>query len=359
MNRYILFFCLIAVSVFDVSTQNITHRVNVRKHLAQESQIVDGQWVPVGINRPYAISRDTLMCDGKIAYRFELREGDNLIDGLKEGEKVSRAELTYCYATPSDYKSDARLKQMKIWQTVHYDGKGIISQGSETGHSFKLYIPDDMSNSADVIFAQWHSMPTRTALEDPSGNYHNLESKVTIEKTRNMKFVKGVGYENGVPNGWKCDHGGAPVLAVGFSGGYLYIKANSDRKWVTDLSEECNASLDKKYVFTKYKTSMIVSAFPVDMLPKNRWITLDFNIKWSSYDRISEKAEKGRLFAEISWESEKGNIIKHVLSDNKQVYIGRNDQHGYYFKFGAYRINNSRVPVLYYLADYSQFNNKK
>lgn len=354
MNTYILLFCFLVVSTFNAFSQNIIHRVNIRKQLVEESQIVDGQWIPIGINKPYAISRDTLLFKDKIAYRFELQEDDNLIDGFKEGEKVSMAELTYCYATPSDYKSEFRFKQMEALQIVHYDGKGIIPQGSESLHSFSLFIPDGLNNDVNVIFAQWHSMPTRTALEDRYGKYYSLEDVSIYEKTRKMKFIKGLGYENGVLNGWKCDHGGHPVLSVGFSSGYLYVKANSDRKWITDLEEECDANFIEKSVSTIYKTSAIVSQFPIDKLPRNRWITFKLNVKWSSFDKISEEAEKGRLYVEILWNEEYDKRIKHVLSDNEELYIGRNDKHGYYFKFGAYRINNNKEPICYYLSDYSQ-----
>ena len=36
------------------------------------------------------------------------------------------------------------------------------------------------------------------------------------------------------------------------------------------------------------------------------------------------------------------------------MLIGRNDEQGYYFKFGIYRVGSSTEPVVYNLAGYSQ-----
>ena len=42
------------------------------------------------------------------------------------------------------------------------------------------------------------------------------------------------------------------------------------------------------------------------------------------------------------------------LVDNERILIGRNDEDGYYFKFGIYRVGDSTEPVSYNLAGYSQ-----
>lgn len=49
-----------------------------------------------------------------------------------------------------------------------------------------------------------------------------------------------------------------------------------------------------------------------------------------------------------------GEKINRTLVNNQKVLIGRNDEDGYYFKFGIYRVGNSTVPVCYNLADYSE-----
>ena len=68
--------------------------------------------VAVGLKNDYAIGRDTTLLPlGEPAYRFELRSGDNTIEGLFPGQKVARAELSYCYAVASDYKNETSFEQ--------------------------------------------------------------------------------------------------------------------------------------------------------------------------------------------------------------------------------------------------------
>jgi len=43
----------------------------------------------------------------------------------------------------------------------------------------------------------------------------------------------------------------------------------------------------------------------------------------------------------------------HIV-DNEEILIGRNDEVGYYFKFGIYRVGNSKIPVKYNLAGYKE-----
>jgi len=51
---------------------------------------------------------------------------------------------------------------------------------------------------------------------------------------------------------------------------------------------------------------------------------------------------------------EKGKKVKKHIVDNEKIMIGRNDDDGYYFKFGIYRVGNSTKPVCYNLANYSE-----
>ena len=46
--------------------------------------------------------------------------------------------------------------------------------------------------------------------------------------------------------------------------------------------------------------------------------------------------------------------LTRKLVDNRELLIGRNDEAGYYFKFGIYRVAGSTVPVSYNLAGFSQ-----
>ena len=103
-------------------------RVNVQADTARISQVVDGEWVCVGVARDYAISHDnSILYKGKPSYRFELKEDDNTLAGYSKGSTKGRAEMSYCYAVASDYEgvsSDDYQKQ-QILKTVYHEGKGI------------------------------------------------------------------------------------------------------------------------------------------------------------------------------------------------------------------------------------------
>ena len=48
--------------------------------------------------------------------------------------------------------------------------------------------------------------------------------------------------------------------------------------------------------------------------------------------------------------ADKKKTVKEHIVNNEEILIGRNDDDGYYFKFGIYRVGNSTVPVCYRLA---------
>ena len=155
----------------------------------------------------YAIGRDTTLLPlGEPAYRFELRSGDNTIEGLFPGQKVARAELSYCYAVASDYKNETSFEQARRRKTVHYSGKGACSQGAHMEYVFRILVPGSMEPDADVIFAQWHGMPTRTLIADTEGNYLRPGVHGFADAEKNIVFRKGMGYEKGSLTG------GPPIM---------------------------------------------------------------------------------------------------------------------------------------------------
>ena len=354
----------------------LTERVNVQADSARIDQIIDGRWVAVGAKKKHAIQRDfTCLFNGKPSYRFELRREDNTLEGYGKGETKGRAELSYCYATSADFNglpADA-YRKAQITKTVYHHGKGICPQGASRDYEFSVYIPSDLDSNVSTIFAQWHGMPDRTLVQTPAGEVKKLTVDEFIELDKTTIFKKNTGYEKvvkldkqgnpvkdkkgnpvykaGKKNGWQ---GGYPPLAFGFSGGWFYIKANSDRRWLTDKDDRCNANPEKtpimKPVTSEYKASTIAYKMPFADFPKDCWVTFRIHIDWTTYGKEAETIVKpGKLDVQMEYADKKKTVKEHIVN-NEEILIGRNDDDGYYFKFGIYRVGNSTVPVCYRLA---------
>ncbi|GFZ42068.1 heparin lyase I family protein [Bacteroides nordii] len=388
MNKIVFSFSLLAVSTAMLTAQNaklipLTERVNVQADSARINQVIDGCWVAVGTDKPHSIQRDyTIPFNGKPSYRFELKTEDNTLEGYAKGETKGRAEFSYCYATSADFKGQPAsvYENAQKTKTVYHHGKGICPQGASRDYEFSVYIPSALNRDVSTIFAQWHGMPDRTLVSTPDGEVKKLTTEEFLELYDRMVFKKNVAhdkvpvldkqgnpkkdkdgnvvYKAGKANGWLVEQGGYPPLAFGFSGGYFYIKANSDRKWLTDKTDRCNASAEKsqimKPVTSKYKASTIAYKMPFAEFPKDCWITFRIHIDWTVYGKEAETIVKpGMLDVQMSY-TEKGKQINRHIVDNEEILIGRNDEDGYYFKFGIYRVGNSTIPVCYNLAGYSE-----
>ena len=358
---------------------SLTERVNVQADSARIDQIIDGRWVAVGAKKKHAIQRDfTCLFNGKPSYRFELRREDNTLEGYGKGETKGRAELSYCYATSADFNglpADA-YRKAQITKTVYHHGKGICPQGASRDYEFSVYIPSDLDSNVSTIFAQWHGMPDRTLVQTPEGEVKKLTVDEFIELDKTTIFKKNTGYEKvakldkqgnpvkdkkgnpvykaGKKNGWLVEHGGYPPLAFGCSGGWFYIKANSDRRWLTDKDDRCNANPEKtpimKPVTSEYKASTIAYKMPFADFPKDCWVTFRIHIDWTTYGKEAETIVKpGKLDVQMEYADKKKTVKEHIVN-NEEILIGRNDDDGYYFKFGIYRVGNSTVPVCYRLA---------
>lgn len=388
MNKIVFSFSLLAVSTAMLTAQNaklipLTERVNVQADSARINQVIDGCWVAVGTDKPHSIQRDyTIPFNGKPSYRFELKTEDNTLEGYAKGETKGRAEFSYCYATSADFKGQPAsvYENAQKTKTVYHHGKGICPQGASRDYEFSVYIPSALNRDVSTIFAQWHGMPDRTLVSTPDGEVKKLTTEEFLELYDRMIFKKNVAhdkvpvldkqgnpkkdkegnvvYKAGRANGWLVEQGGYPPLAFGFSGGYFYIKANSDRKWLTDKTDRCNASAEKsqimKPVTSKYKASTIAYKMPFAEFPKDCWITFRIHIDWTVYGKEAETIVKpGMLDVQMSY-TEKGKQVNRHIVDNEEILIGRNDEDGYYFKFGIYRVGNSTIPVCYNLAGYSE-----
>ena len=362
----------------------VTERVNVQLDSARVSQIIDQRWVAVGTTKEHAIQFDyTLPFNGEPSHRFELKANDNTLAGYGKGETKGRAEFSYCYATSDDFKGKpsrtyADAQQMK---TVYHYGKGICPQGASRDYQFSIYVPSTLDASVSTIFAQWHGMPDRRLVSTPQGEVKKLTVDEFLALSEQVVFKKNVAhkkvlkldkkgnpqkdakgnlvYQVGEPTGLLVEQGGYPPLAFSFSDGWFAIKANSDRKWLTDKTDRCNASTTKAKVMkpmtSDYKASTIACKIPFSDFPKDCWVTFNIHIDWTVYGKEKETIEKpGMLDVQMSYIDGDGKKVNTLLVDQEEILIGRNDDDGYYFKYGIYRVGNSTVPVCYNLAGYSE-----
>lgn len=388
MNKSIFTLCLLSLNMTMLSAQNtqqvpLTERVNVQADSARTNQIIDDCWVAVGTNKPHSIQRDyTIPFKGEPSYRFELKADDNTLEGYAQGETKGRAEFSYCYATSADFKDRPThvYENAQKLKTVYHHGKGICPQGASREYEFSVYIPSTLDSNVSTIFAQWHGMPDRSLVSTPEGEVKKLttaeflklydrmifkkdtayDKEVRLDKQGNPQKDKegNILYKTGKANGWRVEQGGYPPLAFGFSGGWFYIKANSDRAWLSDKTDRCNANVEKtpvmKPVTSTFKASTIAYKMPYADFPKDRWITFRIHIDWTVYGKEAETILKpGMLDVQMSYQ-EKGKAVSHSIIDKEEILIGRNDEDGYYFKFGIYRVGNSTIPVCYNLANYSE-----
>lgn len=363
---------LTAAAQLSGEPQPLTERVNVQADSARMEQIINGEWVAVGIRKAEAIQHDpTRLYKGAPSVRFTLGHDDNTLAGYSPGETKGRAELSFCYATATDFAglpAETYVEAQKM-KTVYHYGKGICPQGTKWSYRFAVYVPSTLSPEVCTIFAQWHGMPDRTLVTAPNGQVERLspERFIALHDTTIIKkdvvYTAIVGSDKrgrpirkaGEPTGWKVEQGGYPPLAFGFSEGVFYIKANSDRRWFTDKSDRCNANAVRSEVLrpvcSEYKASTIAYRMPFAEFPKDCWITFTVEVDWTRYGRETERIEApGRLDVRMAWEGREEHIV-----DDAEVLIGRNDDEGYYFKYGIYRVAGSTVPVSYNLAGYRQW----
>lgn len=350
----------------------LPERVNIQADSARLDQVIDGEWVAVGIRKEGALCRDrTRLYRGRPSYRFTLEREDNTLEGYAPGETKGRSELSYCYATAADFAglpapSYSSAQRMK---TVYHRGKGICPQASAWRYTFAVYIPSELSRDVSTIFAQWHGMPDRTLVTAPDGRvmklpveeFLALEDTVVIKKDTVYERIETTDrygnpvYRAGNPTGWKIEQGGYPPLAFGFTDGWFYIKANSDRRWFTDKTDRCNANVARtevlKPVTSEFKSSTIAYKMPFEEFPKDRWVAFTVEIDWTQYGGEAQTVVRpGRLDVVMEADGRTRRLV-----DNAPILIGRNDDDGYYFKFGIYRVGGSTEPVSYNLAGYSQY----
>ena len=82
---------------------------------------------------------------------------------------------------------------------------------------------------------------------------------------------------------------------------------------------------------------------PFDSFPKECWITFRVDIDWTLYGKEKETILKPGLLDVIMSYQQAGKEVKKHIVNKEEILIGRNDEEGYYFKFGIYRVGNSTI----------------
>lgn len=362
----------------------VMSRVSIQDELADEASVIDNQWAAVGTGAEHAIGKDySILFEGKPSFHFELNNQDNTLEGYNAGETKGRAELSFCYAQKEDVKmfTPEQIADLVTAKKIYHYGKGACKQASTMYYKFSVYIPSSLSSDVNTIFAQWHGMPDRTLLQTPDGTVKKVTDAEFSKIAANVIFKKDTGYDKvpvknkdgsdrldakgnpvykaaAKPNGWLVEQGGYPPLAFGFSNHFFYIKANSDRKWLTDKTDRCNIDPEKAEVLvphkSEYKASTIAYKMPFADFPKDRWVTFTIKVQWTAYGAEKENIVKpGLLDVNMIYDKNNKQVSENIVK-NAQLLIGRNDEMGYYFKFGIYRVGNSTVPVAYNLAGYKE-----
>ncbi len=351
--------------------ESLIERVSVQDEIAEPHQIIDGQWVAVGITRDYALMRNNVVrYKDQPSYQFTLLEGDNSLDGYNDGESKGRAEISYCYATADDYKGveAGMYEKEKLVKNVYHRGKGYCEQGSRMRYRFAMHVPDTISEQVQTIFAQWHGMPTRTLATTPAGEVVELtydefiamadttifDGDTGYQKIVEVKPNGDIRYKKGEKTGWLIEQGGYPPLAFGFNSGFFYIKSNSDARWFTDKTDRTNANVERfqimQQVKSEYKVSTIVYKMPMSDFPKNEWVEFDIEILWSAYSPEQQViTQMGMMDVMMTSPS----LTQHIVKQ-QPLEIGRNDDAGYYFKMGIYRTASNLEPTAYQMAGYEE-----
>ena len=126
-------------------------------------------------------------------------------------------------------------------------------------------------------------------------------------------------------------------MAFGFSGGWFYIKANSDRRWLTDKTDRCNANPEKtpimKPVTSEYKSSTIAYKMPLPISPKTAGLLSAFISTGLLMQGSRNHCETGQTGRTNGVYRQEETVKEHIVN-NEEIQIGRNDDDGYYFKFG-------------------------
>ncbi|WP_258103489.1 polysaccharide lyase [Marinoscillum sp. MHG1-6] len=307
----------------------ILYNFHAQRDIIPISKIIDCNMIPIGA--PYAegfeIWRDPQMLyNDKPSYRFKM------IDDSRK-----RVELHNLFVTQEDL-DEAGLTEEEIaghmaTATLYHFGKGEAKKGETWSYEYGLYLPEVLKEMKGII-TQWHGMPDQTTIVTPENDTMYIPHDEFVKDYLSKMYFDGqIGHNKSddAINGYLVDEGGNPPLSLQVKDGYLYLICRIDRARVhnsnerihiypPDMPESASSPLGTKTVYGIWSQHM-------DELPTEEWIDMKIVVKWSNF------AEDG------SGVLDEGSVKLYMNGELKADwtgYIGNNDEHGTYFKYGLY-----------------------
>ncbi|WP_242203522.1 heparin lyase I family protein [Aestuariivivens insulae] len=313
------------------SPYKITYDYWAQGDIIPTDKIIDCHMIPIGSpNAPgFEIWRDPQMLyNGKPSYRFKM------IDQSK-----TRVELQTLFVTQQDL-DEAGLTNQDIedhvaTKSLYHFGKGEAKKGETWRYEYGLYLPEGLKDMTGII-TQWHGMPDRTTVVTPEKDTIYVPHKEFVDDYLSVMYFNGaIGYNKSddTVNGYILDAGGNPPMALRVKNGYLYLICRLDRARVTNDRDERihiyppNNFPESATSQEGNKTVYGIWSQPLSELPIEQWIDMKIDVKWSKF------AEDGSGVLDEGF-------VKLYMNDELKAnwtgYIGNNDEHGTYFKYGLY-----------------------
>ena len=296
-----------------------------------ERNVIDCSMIPIGSpNVPgFEIWRDpNMLYNGKPSYHFKMKD-----------QSERRVEFQNVYVTQSDIDeaglTEQEVSDHQLTRSLYHFGKGEAKKGETWIYEYGLYLPETITSQLGII-TQWHGMPDRTTIHTPTNDtIYYKHSDFISQILSKMYFNQSIGYDKQTeqPNGYILDYGGNPPVALRVRNGYLYLLARLDRARITnDRDERIHIYPPNNFPESATspegnKTVFGVWSKPLSEIPLNEWIDMKFEIRWSNF------AEDG------SGVLDEGNIkifMNGELMADWTGYVGNNDEHGTFFKYGLY-----------------------
>lgn len=314
--------------------------------------IIDGEWIAVNLGTfgMLTAGKADPVDPSKTCYEFTMNE-------VRDPKfKKDRNELCHCFARLSNIPSS--ISQAEALQTCKYaysnapTPSAYCQQGAHMTYTFQLYVPPWTGDKTkvNVIFAQWHGMPNSLLFKIPDGSGYRVEGP--LSPTAALSVWSRYGFKNGISSSTPYNYveqGGKPPLAVKFKDNKLQVVCTGDSRW---FSDKYVPGTDNKWKPSPsdphYKTQVLYDAMSLDTFPTNEWVTFAIDVKWAEFTAgRDEMKSPGTLKIDMTHSHGTTKIV-----DSNNLFIGRNDTLGYYFKFGCYR--HSTEAVNFFVKGYGQ-----